>query len=598
MKAARSLAGVLVGAVVILVALAAPAAARSFDVDRVEITATWNPDGSVDVRERLTYSFDGAFSVGTRPIPQRPPYEVVEMRASTPDGEPLEVLDPDPSSFEWALGPVDGGTHTYDITYRILGAPVGTDVAELYWKWVGEQHPSIDEVEVTLTVPGDGDGVRAWGHGSLTGVVGIDGPVVRWTDTDVPTGVFVEGRVAVPSSAFTAAPTAGELLPGILAEEEAYAEQANRLREQARAEVEAQERRRDRLNVAAPVAGVLGLGVFLLLWRRYGKEPEPGDDIGDYWREPLDDPPAVVVALREWGHVPNTAFGATVVDLAQRGYLTIADADGEAGWLGRRSKTDFRFTWTGKGDPAALTPFERDTMDLLFRGAHETTQDELTDWAKRNQRTAQREWKGFKGAVKKAFERRSYQRERGGVVAVGVVLAVVVGAVGIWAIVEQAWLGFVAIALAVLLLVATPVLRQRTPKGARRAAQWEAFRRFLKDFSRLDESESPAVDLALYERYLVYAVALGVADDLMRGLALRVPEVAEASTTFATWYVVSSVSGVDRLSRIGDVGAVATSFSSAVAVAATPQSSGSGFGGGGFSGGGGGGGGGGGIGAR
>ncbi|MBK9179054.1 MAG: DUF2207 domain-containing protein [Acidimicrobiales bacterium] len=576
-----------------LLLLAGPAWAKSFSIDRVEITATWNPDGSLDVRERITYDFDGSFSVGTRPIPSQPPYRVVDMAASLPNGEPLEVLDPDPGSFEWALGPVDDGTHTYDITYTVLGAPIGTDVAELYWKWVGETHPTIGEVDVTITVPGTGEGVRAWGHGSLTGVVAIDGPVVTWRDRNVPPGVFVEGRVAVPSSAFTAPPTSGALLPDILAEEGAYAEEANRLRDEALRQAEAEARRRDRLNVAAPVVALLALAGFGLLWLRYGKEPEPGDDIGEYWREPLDDPPAVVVALREWGQVPATAFGATVVDLAQRGHLTIEEQRDER--LGP-DKVDWHFRRTGKADTSGLLDFERQTLDLVFRGSAETSQDALTTWAREEVSTAQRLWTAWKGAVTRDYKARGYVRSRGGLVALAALGAFAVGALGVWAVASGAALGWVAIAVGVLLLLCSPLLRQRTPAGARRAAQWGAFRRFVKDFSRLDES--PAGDLVLYERYLVYAVALGVSDDLMRGLALRVPEVASGASTFATWYVVSSAGGFDRLSSIGEVGSFAQSFGHAVAVASTPKSSGSGFGGGGFSGGGGGGGGGGGIGAR
>jgi uncharacterized membrane protein len=103
----------------------------------------------------------------------------------------------------------------------------------------------------------------------------------------------------------------------------------------------------------------------------------------------------------------------------------------------------------------------------------------------------------------------------------------------------------------------------------------------------------------LYERYLVFAVALGVADQLIAGLRVRFPELSDPSSGFATWYVAGTLAGgygnVGRLDSINSIGSFASEFSSATAAAFSPPSSSSG-GGGGFSGGGGGGGGGGGSG--
>jgi uncharacterized membrane protein len=79
---------------------------------------------------------------------------------------------------------------------------------------------------------------------------------------------------------------------------------------------------------------------------------------------------------------------------------------------------------------------------------------------------------------------------------------------------------------------------------------------------------------------------------------VRFPQLADANSGFATWYVVGNAAGYanfSRLDSIGTIGSFASEFSSATAAAFSPPSSSSG-GGGGFSGGGGGGGGGGGSG--
>ena len=57
--------------------------------------------------------------------------------------------------------------------------------------------------------------------------------------------------------------------------------------------------------------------------------------------------------------------------------------------------------------------------------------------------------------------------------------------------------------------------RRRTPEGQLEAQRWEAFRRYLADFPRL--RDVPAASLDLWERYLVYAIALGLAPRVVEG---------------------------------------------------------------------------------
>jgi uncharacterized membrane protein len=180
-------------------------------------------------------------------------------------------------------------------------------------------------------------------------------------------------------------------------------------------------------------------------------------------------------------------------------------------------------------------------------------------------------------------------------------LILVIGLVGFVAFFGfQLLLGAVALVVAVVLVLLSPLLRRRSVLGTRRKAEIDGLRRFLRDFSRLDEL--PIGHLALYERYLVYAVALGVADELVAGLRMRVPEVNDPNMGFATWYAVGHFGGYGHsagpaFDGLGSIGSFASGLSSNFSSAFSPPSSASG-GGGGFSGGGGGGGGGGGAGAH
>src|SRR3954465_11806933 len=115
--------------------------------------------------------------------------------------------------------------------------------------------------------------------------------------------------------------------------------------------------------------------------------------------------------------------------------------------------------------------------------------------------------------------------------ALHVLTIAIVGGVGVLSIAVSASLGAVAIAVAIVLLALSPLLRKRTPKGARKLAEINGLAHFLEDFSRLP-AESHAGDLVLYERCLGYAVALGVADQLVAGRRVRFPQLSDVNSGF------------------------------------------------------------------
>ena len=571
----------LVGAALVALSLvsSSPAAAqeRSFRIVSFVVDAQLNDDASMDVVEHITYEFEGEFTKGARPIPDGTDYDLVEMRV-TENGAPVPFSGA-PYNLSWDYRARDE-QRTFDIAYTVLGAAkIGPDVGELYWKWLGSDHGGVGSLRVTLTVPGDGTDVRIWGHGPLSGEVRREGRLITWDASGgVPAGAFVEGRVAIPTSAFNAIPSGDARLPGILAEEQRLANEANRIRG-------ASAQRTRFLNTASLLLPVLGWVGFWFIWRRWGDDPDRPADVGQYVREPLDDPPAVADALLAWGEVGSRAFGATVVDLAQRGALTITEEKEDRFLL--PDKADWRFRKLSI--PGDLRPYEREVLDRLFADGDETTQSDLVEWGKDHPTEARSWWNDWKEKVKSEVASRGYlEGGRAAPFGLNLLVAAVIFGVGMLAFFAGALVGFVAILSAVGQAIATVILRRRTAPGARRAAEWEAFKRFLKDFSRL--GDAPVGHLILWERYLVYSVALGVSDEVAKGLAMKVPP--EQRSNFAPWYGGYAHTGAG----LGSFGSFGDTFGSNVASAFAPSSSGSG-GGGGFSGGGGGGGGGGGVGA-
>ncbi|MGD9704830.1 MAG: DUF2207 domain-containing protein [Acidimicrobiia bacterium] len=591
---------VLAMAVAVVVAVTAgglsPASAaasgdRSFAIVSLETDATVAPDGSMTVTELVTYRFDGGpFRRGSRTFASGELDRIQDFTAEE-DGQLLTVVPPPESEldgYRWLFpAETSDSTHTYTLRYRVPDAvTIGSDVGELYWQFVGDEHPGIGSVRVDVTMPAsfdvaaddtpdtDATVLRAWAHGPSNGRVDLTPDHVMLSVDDVPGGSFVEARIAIPAAAFTGAATSGSRLPTILAEERAFIEGKERDRNQRDAGMW--------LSLVATVLGAFGLGG---VWRRYGREPEV-PSIGEYWREPLDDPPAVVLATLDRGGIDaGKGMASTLIDLAQRGHLTIAEHVEEQWGPDERTHTFTRRTRIG--DPPA--PFERHLLDYVFADADTVSSTDIEERAKDDQPAAKEfleEWKEIVGAsyAAKGYGDPGGARQRWWWLAGIVVLLAIAGAV---ALLLGSLVGLVPL-IAIVPLVVTGVLllRNRSMAGAEATAKAKGLQRFLQDFSHL--KDAPAGHLILWERYLVYAVALGVSRELLNGLATRMPQLL-AEPAFGAWYVGY---GPGRLDHLPDFPG---SFeSSTMAAIAPPSSTGSG---GGFSGGGGGGGGGGGFGA-
>jgi uncharacterized membrane protein YgcG len=588
--------GLLVAVVALLLAgpaLASPAGdARSFSLVSLDTDAVLFPDGSMEVRERVVYDFAGGpFRVGIRSFDPTSRTSIVDF-AVTEGGVALDVHPPSETptgEWEWTFAsPARDEVRTFVLTYRVAEAlTVGPDVGELYWQFVGDDHPGIGSMTVRLQLPGDAPPatadvadddasvVRAWGHGPATGKVELRPGEVRAEVPRVPSGQLVELRVLVPTTELSVPPSTGPRLATVLAEERSYLNDADR--------AETRQRIGDWL---APLAAALGLAGTVGLWLAFGREPEPEILIGDYWREPLDDPPAIVLTSLKRGTVPiDDAIGATLVDLAQRGYLRIT-AQTTQRW--GPDSTDHTIHWQGRDFGDDVLEYERTLVTMVLRGRPQMSLDELTAWGRSHRSAASKELARLRQQITAEYHRRGYRPiarplARGLVVG----LAALTAAAGVVALLLGSGLGWIAVATAPLVGFAGGWLVQnRPPRAATEVAKAQGLRRFLRDFSHLEQA--PVGHLILWERYLVYAVTLGVSAELLRGLATRLPALAQ-DPSFGTWYLGprGRLDGLEGFGRIG--GSISSSFS--------PPSNTSGAGGG-FSGGGGGGGGGGGFGAR
>jgi uncharacterized membrane protein len=525
---------------------------------------------------------------------------------------------------------------TFTLRYRLNGLAVAhDDVVDVYWQaWGDEWEEPLGSLEATMDLPGDaGKGeVKVFGHpASVNGKTSLgpegvsprdvasDVPVSpRLAASDVPAGQFVEMRVVFPRELLTSTGGArvepGDGLQEIMEEEAAEARSEAR-----KAWLQAW------LVRLQPLFGLLlvvvSVGAMAFVYQRYGREPKV--DYGErYEREPpTNDPPAVIGAIiTQKPSVGSREFTATLFDLIRRGVLRAQPVSvKKGGLLGEKTMTDLRVD-VGSGDPDSIEDFARNVLTLenferrVLNVAERVLSHgpvNLTDFEERmkdgdDQRANRSSYESFRDAVKREVERRDLVERSPGrwlgwaALVLGLagaawfvlsLLGVPLGA--LISLVFSSFIGFVGAAVVVWVVFrrvtgnagsafGSALHRmwvRRTPKGALLHARWQAFRRYLSDFSRMEES--PPASLALWEQFLVYGIALGVAEQVLEAARLHAPpEIAEGGSFYSPG-IIGSISGAYVFSFSN----LENDFSDAF----TPLSS-SGSGGGGlFSGGGGGG---------
>ncbi|MGH2723261.1 MAG: DUF2207 family protein [Actinomycetota bacterium] len=269
-------------------------------------------------------------------------------------------------------------------------------------------------------------------------------------------------------------------------------------------ESEAIRRLRVPLIVAAAAGVALWLGaVATVRIRRQPLTPRAGPATAELRPEP----PAVANMLVNDFRVTRDALPATLLDLAAR---RIVEIDGSGGSYEVRLR---------RAEPEGLTPYEARVHGLLGGKvvAGVVPAEALTTGPTEPARSW---WRGFRGEVVADAKARGLSEDlwNGGVLRLLGILAVVPAALVALASLHEAP-GIVFFVAAVTgLSAAKGGGRQRhTEAGLRAVAGWLGARRYLRDGAFAD---LPPTAVAVWERYLSYAAALGVAAGAVRPLPM------------------------------------------------------------------------------
>lgn len=593
--------------------------ADDVDISKYTIHAQINKDGSMDVEEILTYDFGGSFNGArwTINLDENLPMENIKVFLSS-QIEPNQVDEETLIPFKfvdqaqkgddgvvkledyggkkeiWIYSPSKGEKKTFVISYTLKHVIKSyEDTAELYWKFVGEGWDlPIHNVDISINLPKatSEDYIKIFGHGPLTGESKIvNDKTVALFATDVKPGQFVEARLLFPTGLVS---DVENVIPekaydSIMEEEARWANEAN-------AERETHRRRLIITNIIVIVFILSNVIIFIYLYTKYDREFRPKQDIKYYRELPGDYSPAEMSVLYNFGSINTRDVTATLMDLVRRGYLKIETYKVEKrGLLKNKQEEEYRFVKIKDADNGII-PHEAYLLKWFIDSIGDGTS--VTLKAIENYPKSASKAQKFKNKYDVWTQMVKDEAKERGFFDDSIKMAKAKGA--IFAFVESI-IGFIIMQMgnlnAVLMLIAGIILfiysimfKRRSHYGTGQFYLWKAFRRFLLDFSNMKEHTIPSI--VIWEHYLVYAISLGVAKEVIKQLKLVIPP-EEFANPSLTYLYMSNLNHqyiwMDRMDHM--TGTFDRTINAAIAESVKSSASGTG---GGFSGGGGGGGGG------
>ena len=511
-----------------------------YEIERLDIVANIERDGSLEVEERviyvigkingILYNIDalGYGKFTDLQIFYEDDGEFKQARNNTAPSEGNFTVSVDDGLYKIKLyAPSQNERKEFIFRYNLTrGVTVYRDIAQLNRKMVGKDwQNSIGNISVTVNLPENvkKDDIYAFGHGPLTGNIEIlDGKSVRYTLNDYRPGEFLEVNLLFPKNILTSFNPLlmknKSALKEILDMEGKLAKEANDARKRAIIGFYL-----GRVVLVLAVAWWLFLVVFIYL--KNSKRYKVENEYGEYFRELPDDySPSIAGTLVSRNLYPSgRELFAMLLDLVRKGHLKLEEGE---------KTTTLILQESGK----PLSEEEKFILNWYIR--------ELGDGEKIILESVEASIKGRGGA--KEFNR-NYERWRTIVysdmleknlkmdkrdkfsTSLGIFtgIAYFIGG-GMLVVYFQSELFILMILLGFILLPYTFSRKRASLEKEKAISRWEAFKKFLVDYSNLEEAKLASIEL--WEHYFVYAVALGVAEKVAKGYSKIMSKKGEEST--------------------------------------------------------------------
>ena len=503
--------------------------AANYRIEKLDIEANLQKDGSMVVSEAVTYDIDEINGVYFD-IDAKGFGELEDLQVFEDDPNTSSFKEVDTSNYEVSVSDElyriklysknQNNIRTFKFVYKLPEAiKVYDDVAQFNRKMVGQewqQGIKYITAKVIVPVPTDYDNsnILVFGHGPLTGEVDREENTVVYKLDDYYPGDFLEAHILMEPEIFSEYNKSKivhkDMKQKLLDMEAKLADEANAERDKAI-------RQQEMINKVFEKPGLI-FGVLSSIWGVlmfyihgiYRRRNRVKNSVGKYLRELPDDSSPALVGSFMTDSISGNEILATIVDLIRRKILRLETSEeksiitlvGNTEKLSAQERVivDIYINDFGDGKSLDLKSFG------FFQKVPMSTARKFEKWKTIIQSEMNRKdlvFEGFKGMGKNLFYKS--------------LCGIILGIKFFGNILEKAMeskMFLIIIIMGVILLISLTKARYPRKELAEAKDKWQAFKNFLSDYSQLEEAKITSVHL--WEQYFVYAVALGVSEKVVK----------------------------------------------------------------------------------
>ena len=498
--------------------------AASFRIEKLDIEANLQKDGSMVVSEAVTYDIDEIngvyFDIDAKGFGE---LEYIQVFEDDSTGGFKEV---DSSNYEVSVSDElyriklysknHNNRRTFKFVYKLPEAiTVYDDVAQFNRKMVGQEwQQGINYITAKVIIPVsasyDNSNILVFGHGPLTGEVDKEGNTVVYKLNNYYPGDFLEAHILMEPEIFSEYNKSKivhkDMKQKLLDMEAKLADEANAERDKAI-------RQQEMINKVFEKPGLI-FGVLSSIWGAlmyyihviFKRKNKVKNSVGKYLRELPDNSSPALVGGFMTNSINDNEILATIVDLVRRKILTLENSD---------KNSIIMLT----GSTENLSAQEKAIVDIYINDFGDGKSLDLKSFGffQKVPMSVARKFEKWRAMVQSEMDRKNLTYQGLGCLGViffaffpmiftfaGLVIGMITG--------NKMFL--LIVVMGIILFVSGAKARYPRKELAEAKDKWQAFKNFLSDYSQLEEAKITSVHL--WEQYFVYAVALGVSDKVVK----------------------------------------------------------------------------------
>ena len=498
--------------------------AASFRIEKLDIEANLQKDGSMVVSEAVTYDIDEIngvyFDIDAKGFGELQYIQVFE------DDSTGGFKEVDTSNYEVSVSDElyriklysknHNNRRTFKFVYKLPEAiTVYDDVAQFNRKMVGKEwQQGINYITAKVIIPVsasyDNSNILVFGHGPLTGEVDKEGNTVVYRLNNYYPGDFLEAHILMEPEIFSEYNKSKivhkDMKQKLLDMEAKLADEANAERDKAI-------RQQEMINKVFEKPGLI-FGVLSSIWGAlmyyihviFKRKNKVKNSVGKYLRELPDNSSPALVGGFMTNSINDNEILATIVDLVRRKVLTLENSD---------KNSIIILT----GSTENLSAQEKAIVDIYINDFGDGKSLDLKSFGffQKVPMSVARKFEKWRAMVQSEMNRKNLTYQGLGCLGViffaffpmiftfaGLVIGMITG--------NKMFL--LIVVMGIILFVSGAKARYPRKELAEAKDKWQAFKNFLSDYSQLEEAKITSVHL--WEQYFVYAVALGVSEKVVK----------------------------------------------------------------------------------